>query len=87
VENNSQMPPCGISGGITGRKNPLMPPSCTTGGGGQGIYISYAHVAMEIIRLSSTNGVSYQVCCSTHNKFQKLTGWRDRGWAGVLENQ
>ncbi len=50
-------------------------------------YISYAHVAMEIIRLSSTNGVSYQVCCSTHNKFQKLTGWCDRDWAGVLENQ
>jgi hypothetical protein len=42
---------------------------------------------MVIIRLSSTNGVSYQVCCSPHNKFQKLTGWRDRDWAGVLENQ
>ncbi len=28
VENNSQTPPCGISGGITGRKNPFMPPSC-----------------------------------------------------------
>ncbi len=46
-------------------------------------YISYAHV----IQLSSTNGVSYQVCCSTHNEFQKLTSWRDRGWAGVLKNQ
>ena len=39
VENNLQMPPCGISGGITGRKNSLMPPSCTTGSGGHGIYI------------------------------------------------